>query len=96
MPRATVRADWSAAIWQRYPRLAQAATLHAQARRYAILSASEALPAVPIYHVVDTHGNAVYATPRYTLAPAFTAWQSEVIAAVSRLRRWRLYSDSPE
>jgi len=71
--------------------------LHAQARRYAILTASEAIDRAPAYTVVDCHsdGASVYTAPRYSLVPALTDWQAEVIDAIRHLRRWRLYSDSP-
>jgi hypothetical protein len=98
MPHASTSLTVSAAIWQRYPRLAQAASLHEQARRYAVLTATEALPAAPRYSVVDCHadGASVYAAPRYSLVPALTDWQAAVIDAVRHMRRWRLYSDSPD
>jgi hypothetical protein len=74
-----------------------APALHPQARTYAIVTASAAVDRVPAYTVVDCHsdGAAVYTAPRYSLVPALTDWQAEVIAAVRHLRRWRLYSDSP-
>jgi hypothetical protein len=75
-----------------------APALHAQARTYAIVTASAAVDRVPAYTVVDCHadGASYYAPPRYSLVPALTDWQAEVIAAVQRLRRWRFYSDSPD
>jgi len=75
-----------------------APALHVQARRYAVLTATEALPAAPRYSVVDCHadGASVYAAPRYSLVPALTDWQAAVIDAVRHMRRWRLYSDSPD
>jgi len=75
-----------------------APVLHAQARRYAVLAASEAIDRAPAYTVVDCHadGAAVYAAPRYSLVPALTDWQAAVIDAVRHMRRWRLYSDSPD
>jgi hypothetical protein len=95
---ATTNLTAAPAVWHRYPRLACAASLPAQARIYTIVTASEAVPTAPRYTVVDCHSNGAsyYTAPRYSLAPALTEWQAEVIAAVQRLRRWRYYSDSPD
>jgi len=75
-----------------------APALHVQARRYAVLTASQTIDRAPAYTVVDCHsdGASVYAAPRYSLVPALTEWQAAVIDAVRHMRRWRLYSDSPD
>lgn len=88
----------SAAVWQRYPRLACAAPLHPQARTFAIVEADAAVERVAHYSVVDTHaaGAAYYTPVRYSLVPALPEWQLAVLDAVRRLREWRKYSDSPE
>jgi hypothetical protein len=99
MQHATTDLTVSAAVWQRYPRFACAYSLHAQARRYAVLTASEHMPApAPRYMLTDCHsdGAAAYAAPRYSLAPAYDEWQAMVIDAVRRMRRWRYYADSPD
>jgi len=72
--------------------------LHPLARNYAILTASEAIDHAPHWSIVDTHGDgcAAYRQPHYSLVPALTDWQAEVISAVQRMRRWRYYSDSPD
>jgi hypothetical protein len=64
-------------------------------RNRLIAVASSAIDHAPNYSVVDTHsdGCAVYATPKYSLVPAYDDWQAMVIDAVRRLRRWRYYSD---
>lgn len=73
--------------------------LHAQARAYHIAAASAEVAAIaaPAYMLPDCHGNgaAAYAQPRYSLVPALTDWQAEVIDAIRHLRRWHCYSDSP-
>jgi hypothetical protein len=80
------------------PTTYHAPALHPQARTYAIASASAAVDHVPHYSIVDTHGDgcSAYYAPRYSLVPALTDWQAEVISAVQRMRRWRYYSDSPD
>jgi hypothetical protein len=80
------------------PMPAPAPALHPQARTYAIASASAAIDHAPHYSIVDTHGDgcSAYYAPRYSLVPALDEWQSEVISAVQRMRRWRYYSDSPD
>lgn len=64
-------------------------------RNRLIAVASSAIDHAPNYSVVDTHsdGCAVYATPKYSLVPAYEGWQAMVIDAVRRMRRWRYYSD---
>ena len=86
------------ATWRRYPRLAQAAPLHVQARTFAIVEADANVDRVAHYSVVDCHANgAAYYTPvRYSLVPAYAEWQAAMLDAVRRLREWRNYSDSPD
>jgi hypothetical protein len=69
-----------------------------QARRFAILTASESVSAdanVARYMLTDCHsdGAHAYCQPRYSLVPALDDWQLAVIEAMRRLRRWRYYSD---
>lgn len=94
----TINASHASAVWHRYPRLACAASLHVQARRYAILTASESVSAnasVPHYMLTDCHsdGAHAYCQPRYSLVPALDDWQLAVIEAMRHLRRWHCYSD---
>ena len=96
--RATIlHASYAAPTWSRFPRLAQAAPLHPQARTYAVVTASELVRQTdaPHYTVVDCHGDgcAVYRKPAYSIVPAYDAWQASVLDAIRRLRRWRYYSD---
>lgn len=96
MPTLTLTA--SAAAWHRYPRLAVHTPLHVQARRFAILTASESVSAdanVARYMLTDCHsdGAHAYCQPRYSLVPAFEPWQAAILDAMAHLRRWRYYSD---
>ena len=98
MPHAHTTLTASAATWQRYPRLACARSLPAQARTFHVVEAAQGIDHVAHYTVVDCHSNgaAYYATPRYSLVPQFEAWQLACLAAISRLREWQRYSDSPQ
>jgi len=80
------------------PTTYHAPALHPQARIYAIASASAAVDHVPNWSITDTHsdGCAAYRQSPYSLVPALTDWQAQVISAVQRMRRWRYYSDSPD